>query len=149
MLYVPQIRISVSLDRGMKSTELHRITSSKDAADLFRQIFDADTFLWSEEFIMLCLNNSNRVTGFFKISSGGMTGTVVDLRMIFATAYNCCATGLIMAHNHPSGTLIASDADRQLTKKLKQAGEIMDIKILDHLILNDSDYYSFADDGIL
>ncbi len=146
---IPEIKIHVSFDKKLKKSELMKINSSKCAADIFRKVFNADTFDWSEEFVMLCLNNSNRVTGFFKISSGGMTGTVVDVRMIFATAFNCLATSIIIAHNHPSGTLIASDADKAITRKIKEAGAMLDIRLLDHIILTDESFVSFVDEGLL
>lgn len=146
---IPEIKISVSFDKKLKKSELFKITSSRDAAEVFRKVFNSDTFDWSEEFIMLCVNNNHRVTGFFKISSGGMTGTVVDVRMIFATAFNCLATGILIAHNHPSGTLVASEADKSITRKIKQAGEMLDIRLIDHLILTDESYLSFGDEGLL
>lgn len=145
---IPKIKISVSFDKKLKTSELYKITSSRDCADLFRKIFDADTFLWSEEFIVLCLNNSNRVLGFYKVSSGGITATVVDIRMIYTIALKSCATSIIVAHNHPSGKLLASDADKEVTKKIDDAGKILDIKLLDHIILTDTGYLSFKDEGI-
>lgn len=146
---IPKIRISVSYDKKIKKSELIHITSSQDSYELFKRIFDADTFDWREEFVILCLNNSNRVVGFYKISSGGMTGTVVDVRMIFTTALNCLATSIILAHNHPSGKLQPSAADKKMTEKIKDAGKLLDIEILDHLIITDEDYFSFANAGIL
>lgn len=145
---IPEIKISVTFDKALKKSELYKITSSNDCAKLFRKVFNTDTFDWCEEFIVLCLNNSNRVLGFYKLSSGGMTGTVVDVRMLYTLALNCCATSIIVAHNHPSGKLQASDADKAITKKLKQAGEILDIRLLDHLILTDEGHLSFQDEGI-
>lgn len=145
---IPKIKVSVSFDKKLKTSELYKITSSKDCAELFRKIFDADTFLWSEEFIVLCLNNSNRVLGFYKLSSGGITGTVVDVRMVYTIALKSCATSIIIAHNHPSGRLLASDADKEITQKLKQAGQMLDIKLLDHIILTDTGYLSMQDEGI-
>jgi DNA repair protein RadC len=145
---IPEIKISVSFDKILKKSELFKITSSRSAYELFLKVFNADTFHWSEEVIILCLNNSNKVVGFFKVSSGGMTGTVIDVRMIFTTALKSLATSLIIAHNHPSGILTPSEADKNITKKLKQAGEVMDIKILDHLIITDENYFSFVDEGI-
>ncbi len=147
-MYIPEIKISVSFDKNVKTSELYKITSSQTAYNLFSQVFNADSFLWSEEMIVLCLNNSNKVLGFHKISSGGMTATIVDIRMIFTIALKSCATAIIVAHNHPSGKLIASQADKDITKKLKSAGEILDIKLLDHLILTDTGYLSFQDEGI-
>ena len=144
---IPEIKISVSFDKNLKKSELIKIGSSKDAYKVFERVFNADTFHWGEEMIMLCVNNSNKVVGFYKISSGGMTGTVVDVRMIFTTALQCAATSIIIAHNHPSGTLIPSDADLNLTKKIIEAGKVLDIRLLDHLIITDESFYSFADNG--
>lgn len=146
---IPKIRISVSFDKKVKKSELLQISSAADSYEIFRRIFDADTFDWCEEFIILCLNNSNKVVGFYKISSGGMTSTVVDVRIIFTTALTSLATSIVLAHNHPSGKLTPSESDKTLTKKIKEAGKLLDIKILDHLIINDEGYFSFATAGIL
>ncbi|MBX9886690.1 MAG: JAB domain-containing protein [Flavobacteriaceae bacterium] len=146
--YIPEIKISVSFDKILKKSELMKITSSRDAYNIFKRVFNADTFDWCEEVLILCLNNSNKVIGFHKVSSGGMTGTIVDVRMIFTTALNCLATSLIIAHNHPSGTLQPSEADKMITKKIKEAGEFLDIKLLDHLIITDESFFSFIDEGI-
>jgi DNA repair protein RadC len=148
-LFVPEIKIAVSWDKELPTSELIKIGSSKDAANAFRTIFNKDTFCWQEEALILCVNNSNKIMGFFKLSSGGMTGTLIDVRMVFTVALKTLATGIILAHNHPSGSLIASESDKQITRKLKQAGEFLDIKVLDHIILTDIDYLSFADEGIL
>ena len=147
-MYIPEIKVSVSFDKKVKTSELYKITSSKTCADLFRKVFNTDTFLWNEEFIILCLNNSNKVLGFYKLSSGGMTGTVVDIRMVYTIALKSCATAVIVAHNHPSGKLMASDADKTITEKLKKAGDLLDIKLHDHIILTDTGYLSFQDEGI-
>lgn len=149
MQNIPEITISVSFDKNLKKSELLKITSSRDAYDIFKRVFNADTFDWCEEFIILCLNNSNKVVGFYKISSGGMTGTVVDVRMIFTTALKSLATSIILAHNHPSGTLNPSEADKTITKKIKEAGKVLDVQLLDHLIITDENFYSFADSGEL
>lgn len=146
---IPEILISVSFDKTIKKSELIKITSANDAYQVFKRVFNTDTFDWREEFIMLCVNNSNKVVGFYKISSGGMTGTVVDVRMIFTIALQCLATGIIIAHNHPSGTLIPSESDKAITKKIKEAGNYLDIKVLDHLIITDESFFSFANDGLL
>jgi DNA repair protein RadC len=146
---IPEIKISVSFDKILKKSELMKITSSRDAYEIFKRVFNADTFDWCEEVVMLCLNNSNKVVGFYKVSSGGMTGTVIDVRMIFTTALQCLATSIILAHNHPSGTLQPSEADKAITKKIREAGKFLDINILDHLIITDESFFSFLDDGIL
>ncbi len=146
-LFIPEIKISVSFDR--RKSELHSIKSTKDAFSVFQMIFNADTIDWNEEFILLCLNNANKVLGYYKISSGGMLATVVDLRMLYMTALNSLATQIIIAHNHPSGNLNPSTADKQLTQKIKQAGDFLDIKLLDHIIISDGEHYSFLENGLL
>ena len=98
----------------------------------------------------MLLNNANRVKGIFEVSTGGITGTLVDLRILFAVVLKSLSCSVILSHNHPSGTLKPSEADKRLTEKIKKAGELLDIKILDHLILTpDGDYFSFADEGML
>lgn len=146
---IPKIKISISFDKKLKKSELLQIASAQDAYNIFKKIFNADTFDWCEEFIILCLNNSNKVVGFYKLSSGGMTGTIVDVRMIFTTALKSLATSIILAHNHPSGKLIPSEADKTITKKIIEAGQVLDIKILDHLIINDESFFSFSNEGLI
>lgn len=102
-----------------------------------------------EEFWILLLNNSNKVVCQYQISKGGLVATVVDPRLIFKTALEYNATGLILCHNHPSGSLKPSESDRNITSKLKEAGDCLDIKILDHVIITENDYYSFLDEGLL
>jgi DNA repair protein RadC len=145
--FIPEIKISVSFDR--RKTELHSIQSTQDAFLVFQKIFNADTIDWNEEFILLCLNNANKVLGYYKISSGGMLATVVDLRMLFMTALNALSTQIIIAHNHPSGNLNPSNSDIALTKKIKEAGDFLDIKLLDHIIISDGEYYSFLENNLL
>ncbi|MNS54902.1 hypothetical protein D3C72_877200 [compost metagenome] len=95
------------------------------------------------------MNNSNGVLHKYQLSKGGITGTVVDVRLVFKVAIEQNATAIILAHNHPSGVLYPSEADRKITKKLKTAGENLDIRVLDHVIITENSYYSFGDDGIL
>ena len=123
-----------------------KITCSNDVYELMQPLLgDLD----HEEFWVLLLNNSNEVKHTLALSKGGMTGTVVDVRMLFREALDYKATGVILAHNHPSGKLKPSDADIQITKKIKEAGKVMDIQVLDHLIVTEHSYYSFADEGIM
>ncbi len=130
-----------------KALSAETIKSSSDSYKLFLNIFDKDTIDYHESFFGLFLNHRNASIGFLKLSSGGMTATIVDVRMLFATALNVGATSFIMAHNHPSGTLKPSQADIKLTEKIKEAGKFMDIQLLDHLIVtSDMGYYSFADE---
>jgi DNA repair protein RadC len=102
-----------------------------------------------EYFFMILLNRANKVIGYYKLSEGGISGTVVDLRLAFGTALKGLASGIIMAHNHPSGNICPSEEDKRITKKFVDAGKILDISVLDHLIVTNNGYYSFADEGIL
>ncbi|WP_432221830.1 JAB domain-containing protein [Flavobacterium sp. TMP13] len=141
--------IKLSYKSRVKASERPQITSSKSAYEIALQLWNPNTIELFEEFKILLLNNSNKVLGAYEVSSGGITGTVVDLRLIFAAALKANATAIIMIHNHPSGKLIASDADNQITAKVKAAGKLLDIQLLDHLIITRENYYSFTDEGAL
>ncbi|OMP30249.1 MULTISPECIES: DNA repair protein RadC [Mangrovimonas] len=132
--------------RGEEALEKQKILSSASVFELMQPIVGE---LPHEEFWILYLNNSNKVIQKNLLSKGGITGTLVDVRLVLKTALQVGATGLILVHNHPSGTLVASEADKQITQKLKQASSSLDIKVLDHLIITERAYFSFADDGIL
>lgn len=126
--------------------EKARITSSSDAYHiLYPRVGD----LAHEEFHVMCLNRSNKVLAIHTISQGGLTGTIADPRIIFNKALIDGATALILCHNHPSGSLQPSNADIDLTKKMRDIGKLMEIQILDHVIIGGSSYYSFADEGLL
>ena len=131
--------------RSEEVIELKKVTSSKIIFEIMQPIIGE---LPHEEFWIIYLNNSNKVISKAQLSKGGITGTLVDVRIVFKTALEMGATGLILCHNHPSGTLIPSDADKQITKKLKLAGDSLEIKVLDHLIVTETSYYSFVDEGI-
>ncbi|WP_269686668.1 RadC family protein [Flavobacterium lacustre] len=131
--------------RAEDAVELIKITSSKKIFEIMQPIIGE---LPHEEFWIVYLNNSNKVISKSQLSKGGITGTLVDVRLVFKTALEMGATALILCHNHPSGTLIPSDADKQITKKLKVAGDSLEIKILDHLIVTENNYFSFVDEGI-
>ena len=125
-----------------------KIESSSDAVDILRPFF-APCQNHHEQFYMLCLSQRNMVLAAYKVSAGGLTGTVADVRMIFQTALLCNAAAIVIAHNHPSGNRRFSQADIALTRKVKQAGEIMDIRLLDHVLMLDEGYVSSADEGLL
>ena len=144
------ISIIAALELGRRRrtedvVELKKITSSKIIFEIMQPIIGE---LPHEEFWIIYMNNSNKVISKSQLSKGGITGTLVDVRLVFKTALEMGATALILCHNHPSGTLIPSDADKQITKKLKLAGDSLEIKVLDHLIVTESSYFSFADEGI-
>ncbi len=126
--------------------EKPKIGGSNDVYKLMQPIIGD---LSHEEFWVLFLNNSNKVLAKHQVSKGGMTATVVDIRLLFKQALELFSVGIIVCHNHPSGKLKPSDADLQLTQKIKNAGNTLDIKLLDHLIITEKAYFSFADDGIL
>jgi DNA repair protein RadC len=131
--------------RTQDAVELKKVTSSKIIFEIMQPIIGE---LPHEEFWIIYLNNSNKVISKSQLSKGGITGTLVDIRIVFKTALEMGATGLILCHNHPSGTLIPSDADKQITAKLKLAGDSLEIKVLDHLIVTEKSYFSFVDEGI-
>jgi DNA repair protein RadC len=132
--------------RTGEALERKKITSSNSVFEYVQPIIGE---LPHEEFWILYLNNSNKIIKSAQLSKGGITGTVVDVRLAFKDALQLGAVGIILAHNHPSGTLKPSQADIQLTKKLKTAGDSLDIKVLDHLIITEKAYFSFADENML
>lgn len=132
--------------RGEEALEKMKITSSKSVFELMQPVIGE---LPHEEFWIVYLNNSNKVIQKNQLSKGGITGTLVDVRLALKIALEVGAVGIILAHNHPSGTLKPSQADKQLTSKLKLAAQSLDIKVLDHLIITEQAYFSFADENIL
>ena len=122
-----------------------KVTSSKMVFEMMQPIIGE---LSHEEFWVIFLNNSNKVISKVQLSKGGITGTIVDVRLVFRLALENKAIGLILCHNHPTGSLVPSEADKQITNKIKLAGESLDVKVLDHLIITETKYYSFVDEGI-
>ena len=123
-----------------------KITSSKSVFDVMQPLIGE---LQHEEFWIIYLNNANKIQLKTQISKGGITGTIADTRLIFKKAIELAATGIILCHNHPSGTLKPSRSDISLTNKIKNGGEVLDVKVLDHIIITENQYYSFADEGTL
>ena len=143
------IAAALELGRRRKLAEVPdvaQIKCSKDVADIFQPILGDLPY---EEFWILFLNRSNRVINRMKLSQGGVSGTVTDVRMVMKRAIEYLASGIIVCHNHPSGNLNPSESDTKITQKIKEAGTLMDIQLLDHLIITDKEYYSFADNGII
>jgi len=142
--------ISIKYQGNFKMDQAPKINSSLSAKDLLFGSWDKDRIGLQECFKIVLLNNSNTVKGIFEVSTGGITGTLVDVRILFAVVLKSLSTSIILAHNHPSGNLKPSEADKQLTQKIKNAGDFLDIKLLDHLIIiPDGDYFSFADNALL
>lgn len=145
------VTIAAALELGRRrkladAQEVPQIRSSKDVADIFQPLLSD---LLHEEFWILFLNRSNKVITQMKLSQGGISGTVTDVRIVMKKAIECLASGIIVCHNHPSGNLNPSESDSKITQKIKDAGSLMDIQLLDHLIISDKDYFSFADNGVL
>ena len=134
----------------VKASDRKKITCSSDAYKIFIENWNPDIIEFVEEFKILLMNRSNSVLGILEISKGGISGTVTDVRLIYQGAIKANASGIIVCHNHPSGNLNPSESDIKITQKIKEAGNLMDIQLLDHLILTmDGSYYSFADNGLL
>ena len=145
------VTIVAALELGRRrrleeAMEQKKISSSHSVYEIMQPIIGE---LPHEEFWIIYLNNSNKIIEQFQISKGGITGTLVDVRITLKKALEIGAVSLILVHNHPSGNLKASEADKQLTRKLKTAAESLDIKVLDHIIVTEKSYLSFADEGIL
>lgn len=145
------ITILAALELGKRrkdegAPERSKITSSLDAAEYFKPIVGDLDF---EEFWVMFLDRSNKILGRHQVSKGGISGTVIDVRLIMKEALDRKSSSIILCHNHPSGNLLPSDADMKITIKIRDAGEIMDIKVLDHIIIGQRQHYSFADEGIL
>lgn len=125
------------------------VKNSQSVYQVLKDVWDDNSLELFESFKVLFLNRANHIIGMYPVSNGGITGTVADPRLIFIAALKICACGIILAHNHPSGNLKPSRADEELTQKIKSAGQFLDIKLLDHLIINSDGYLSFADEGLL
>ena len=121
----------------------------KDSFEILLESWDKNIIELQEEFKVLLLNRSNTVLGIYPMSKGGVSGTVVDAKLVFSVALKCNASSIIIAHNHPSGGLTPSEGDKKITEKLKKAGQYLDVTLLDHLIITKDDFYSFSDNGLL
>ncbi len=145
------ISIITALELGRRrnleeALEKPKITGSRSVFEVMQPILGE---LQHEEFWILYLNNANKIKLKFQMSKGGITGTLVDSRLVFKRALEISATGIILSHNHPSGSIKPSSSDISLTKKLKKGGELLDINVLDHVIITEKDYFSFADNSMM
>ena len=131
----------------IKKADRIKIKSSKDAADYFKSIWNHNTIEHVESSLILLLNRAGEVLGWAKISVGGVSGTVVDKKIVFQLALNANASAIILAHNHPSGNLNPSFSDIAITKEIVNAGKLLDISVLDHLILTEDNFTSLKDEG--
>ncbi|MDN4013438.1 JAB domain-containing protein [Chryseobacterium gambrini] len=142
---VSEIQVSYKPNKMVSS----KITTSFDAVQIIRKFWNEETIQMQEEVKVILLNNSSHVLGIYNLSKGGMTSSLVDVRIILSVALKCMATGIIMVHNHPSGNLKPSSADLNIVKKLNESCKLMDITLFDSIIITKEDYMSFADDGLL
>jgi len=134
----------------VKTSDRPKVTTSRDAYQLFRQNWNDNKIDFIEQFKVMFLNRANKVLAIFEMSSGGVTGTVADPKLVFMAALKLNACNIILCHNHPSGNLKPRRADEELTQKIKEAGRYLDLPVIDHIILSGEDeYYSFADEGLL
>ncbi len=144
---IPEIKIQYH--RGTDSKLLAKVNSSKDAEKVLRDIYPDGEIDLQEQFIILYLNRQNKVLGYYRHSKGGLTGTIVDIRLIMAVAVKSACTSILLSHNHPSGNTKPSNEDVAITKKIKETAQLFDINVLDHIIITSEDFYSFGDEGMM
>ena len=142
---ISEIKISYSSNKMNKE----KISNSNSSYKLLKESWNMDSIELYEEFKVLLLNRANEPLGIFKVSQGGTASTIVDAKLIFSVALKCNASSIVLSHNHPSGNIMPSDSDIRTTEALKQAGKLLEITLLDHIILTAEAYYSFADEGLL
>lgn len=130
-------------------SQMPQISNSTDVVRYLRDIWNEDQIQYREEFYIVCVTRSQKVIGWVNVSKGGVAGTIADPKIIFQHALKSNSSGILLCHNHPSGNTKPSQQDIDLTDKLIKAGKLLDIKILDHIILTDSEYLSMAEDGIM
>jgi len=141
--------IQLTYKSNVKPSLRPKITGSRDAFNILKENWDENKIEFVEQFKVMLTNRAQKVLGILEVSTGGVSGTVADPKVIFVAAIKAGASGFIMAHNHPSGNLTASQADIDLTRKMKEGGKFLEIQLLDHLIVTTEGYYSFADEGLL
>lgn len=141
--------IKVSYHPKFKACERPKINTSRNAYDLLYNNWDLGRIQLQEQFFIVLLNRANYVIGMKEISAGGMSGTIADPKLIFSTALKCHAANIIISHNHPSGNLKPSSEDLSLTQRVVEAGKLLDLHVLDHIIMTSNGYYSFGDEGLI
>lgn len=142
---IAEIKVSYTNKNPIKV----KVSNSQIAYDCVLEQWDKDILEFQEEFKIVLLNKANVILGVYEMSKGGISGTVVDIKIILSVALKCHSSGIILVHNHPSGNLTPSDSDRALTRKLKDACNLIELSLLDHLVITKESYFSFADEGIL
>lgn len=141
--------IQLSYKSNVKPSLRPKINGSREAFNILKESWDENKIEFIEQFKVMLTNRANKVLGILEVSTGGVSGTVADPKVIFAAAIKAGACGFIVAHNHPSGNLTASQSDIELTKRLRDGGRLLEIQLLDHLIMTTEGYFSFADEGMI
>jgi len=139
----------IKLSYSNNGVEQIKVTDSNSAYKILLDNWDIDTIQLQEEFKVLLLNRANHVLGIYNMSKGGVSGTIVDIKLLLASALKANASSILIAHNHPSGNLKPSEQDKRLTKKIKEGAKLLDVSLLDHLIVTKNGFFSFSDDGKL
>ena len=141
--------IQLTYKSNVKPSSRPKVTTSQEAYNILRENWDGSKIEFVEQFKVMLLNRANKVLGILDVSTGGVSGTVADPKLIFAAAIKAPACGIILAHNHPSGNLSASQLDIELTKRMRDGGKFLEVQLLDHIIVTEEGYFSFADEGLL
>ena len=141
--------IQISYKSKVKPSLRPKISSSKDAYEILVRSWDESKIDFVEQFKVILLSRANKVLGIYEVSTGGVSGTVADPKLIFAAALKANSSSILLSHNHPSGNLKPSQQDILLTSKIKEAGKFLELPVIDHLIVTSEGYYSFADEGLL
>jgi DNA repair protein RadC len=142
---IAEIKVSYSTNQVDKI----KLVNCRETFEFILSKWDLDIIEFQEECKVVLVNRANFVLGIYNLSKGGISGTVVDIRIILSVALKCNASGIILAHNHPSGNMKPSEADRKITKKLKESCDLIDITLIDHFIISKNSFFSFSQDGIL
>ena len=149
-ILIPKIILSVVLDPPVSSmASLKKLDDTPEAFRLCQQCYDPANSTWREEMHVVILNRNNRVLGSQMVSMGGISGTVVDPKVIFGSVLSVMGSGFILTHNHPSGNLLPSREDKEITKRLQEGGKVLDLALIDHIIVSGDQYYSFRENGLL
>lgn len=141
--------VQLTYKTKVRASDRPKINDAGDAYNILKKCFDEGTIEHVETFVLLMLNRANKVLGWAKISTGGLSATVVDPKVIFQLALNANASGVILSHNHPSGNLKASEQDIQITKKLQEGAKLLELQVLDHLIVTSEGYLSMSNEGLM
>lgn len=150
MYNLPQVKLSFVTDKGIKPQPRPKVSSSRVTFEILNSVYDRETIEHIESFYCLLLNRQNKVIGVHLVSVGGISGTVVDIRVVLQAAILSNASAIIVSHNHPSGNVTPSEQDILITQKIKEAAKVMDILLVDHMIISaEGIYYSFADEGLI